>query len=62
MGKFICQCCGNYSLNEKAGSYEICPICHWEADETQKKDANYKGGANKKSLNEARELYKNNIK
>ena len=61
MGRFICPCCENFSLDEKSGSYEICTICQWEDDKTQSKDPDYKGGANKKSLNEARILYQTTL-
>ena len=40
------------------GTFEICPICNWEDDYVQYNDLNFKGGANKESLNEARENYK----
>ncbi|WP_407643969.1 CPCC family cysteine-rich protein [Dongia deserti] len=39
----------------KLGSYEICGVCNWEDDPVQSADLNYRGGANKMSLNEARQ-------
>ena len=48
-----CPCCGSRTISE-AGAYEICEVCGWEDDPTQSADPEYKGGANKESLNEAR--------
>ncbi len=48
-----CPVCGQFKLNE-IGQYEICPICGWEDDPVQRKDPDFRGGANKMSLNEAR--------
>lgn len=48
-----CPVCGSYRFSEK-GAYEICPVCGWEDDPVQFKDPDYEGGANGKSLNEAR--------
>ena len=42
---------------DEVGKYEICPICHFEDDPIQRKDHNYKGGANKLSINEAIKQY-----
>jgi len=36
------------------GEYEICDVCTWEDDPVQFSDPSYAGGANKKSLNQAR--------
>lgn len=56
--KFKCPCCGQNTLLEKPpGTYQICPICHWEDDYVQFYNPNYKGGANKNSLNEARKKF-----
>ena len=51
-----CPVCGRYVF-EKKGDYEICPVCGWENDALQEADADFKGGANKLSLNEARRAY-----
>ena len=51
-----CPCCGNAVISE-LGAYEICKVCGWEDDPTQSADPNYKGGANTKSLNEARNAW-----
>lgn len=56
-GKRPCACCGHLTLEFDPGDYEICPICFWEDDPVQSKDLDYKPGANKVSLNEARANY-----
>lgn len=57
--RYPCPCCGYLTyLGEPGGSYDICPVCFWEDDLVQFKDHNYRGGANKMSLNEARENFK----
>ena len=52
----ICPCCGRYIFDEKGG-YEICPVCGWEDDPSQKRWPDMDGGANRDSLNEARRKY-----
>jgi hypothetical protein len=52
-GLLPCPCCDSLVLSEK-GKYEICDICGWEDDPVQSADSDYRGGANKMSLNEAR--------
>ena len=54
--KLICPCCGKYYFTE-ADFYEICPVCGWEDDSLQRDEPDYKGGANKMSLNEARKAW-----
>ena len=49
-----CQCCGCLTIEEE---YDICPVCCWEDDNVQSKDPCFAGGANRVSLNEARENY-----
>ena len=39
------------------GSFDICPVCRWEDDDLQSDDRSYAGGANRISLNEAKENY-----
>jgi hypothetical protein len=57
--KFTCPCCDNKSLDsEPPGSFEICPVCHWEDDDVQFHSPDYAGGANHVSLHEARENYR----
>ena len=48
-----CLCCGAHVLH-KHGDYEICPRCGWEDDPVQATEPDFKGGANKLSLTEAR--------
>jgi len=43
---------------EPPGTFEICPVCYWEDDDTQFKDPMYTGGANTVSLEEARSNYR----
>ncbi len=51
---YQCPCCGYYTFAQKPnGSYDICPVCFWEDDPIQLKDATYEGGANKVSLAQA---------
>ena len=58
--KYICPCCGHKTLPEQAGgTYEICPVCGWEDDPVQLRDPDFEGGANKLSLNRAREQFEN---
>jgi hypothetical protein len=47
-----------FDKNEFPGSYEICPDCGWEDDELQYFDADYEGGANDVSLNQAIKNFK----
>jgi len=44
-------------LEEPPGSFEICPVCYWEDDDTQYADPDYAGGANQVSLNQARQNF-----
>ena len=56
-----CPCCENFTLPGDdifPGSFFICPVCYWEDDNVQFDDPEFKCGANKESLNEARENYK----
>lgn len=52
-----CPVCGQYEF-EFEGDSDICPNCKWENDSLQTREPDYKGGANRMSLNEAREAYK----
>ncbi len=51
-----CPVCGRYYFTEPR-SYEICPVCGWEDDPSQKRWPDMAGGANKESLNEAIRKY-----
>jgi hypothetical protein len=56
---FPCPCCEFLTLpEEQRGSYEICPVCFWEDDAVQLAEPELAGGANKVSLNQARENFK----
>ncbi|HET8626458.1 MAG TPA: CPCC family cysteine-rich protein [Thermomicrobiales bacterium] len=56
--KFACPCCGFLTLpREPPGTYGTCLVCGWEDDLVQFRDPDYRGGANKVSLNEARQNY-----
>ncbi len=53
----LCPVCGEY-LFEEYDSFYICPICGWEDDGFQESHPDYDGGANRLSLNQARQVYK----
>lgn len=56
--KYRCPCCGYFTFAQQPdGSYDICPVCYWEDDAMPLKNPEYEGGANKVSLNRARENY-----
>lgn len=52
--KILCPCCEKIMVED----YAICPFCDWENDPVQSDMPNYRGGANKMSLNEARKAFK----
>ena len=52
-----CDCCGAYTIAAR-GAYEICRRCGWEDDPVQAKDADFTGGANAMSLNQARAAWR----
>ncbi|MFN9895879.1 MAG: CPCC family cysteine-rich protein [Acidobacteriota bacterium] len=55
---YPCPCCGFLTIGEQPpGTFEICSVCFWEDDNAQFDDPDYAGGANKVSLNEARQSY-----
>ena len=58
MMKNICPCCNEYEHDTGIGCSDICQICGWEDDYLQRDEPNYKPGANKMSLNEARAIWK----
>lgn len=49
-----CPCCGARVVTT-LGEYEICDVCGWEDDPVQSAHPDYASGANKVSLNQARE-------
>jgi len=55
---FACPCCGFVTLDEEPpGAFQIRPVCYWEDDSVQFSEPSCRGGANKMSLNEARENF-----
>ncbi len=58
--KHNCPVCGKYEF-ESRNCMDICESCDWCDDAIQEDNPDYKGGANKMSLNEAREAYKNGV-
>lgn len=58
--KHKCPVCGEYEF-EGYDCMDICNFCDWCDDAFQENNPDYKGGANKMSLNEAKEAYKNGI-
>ncbi len=52
----ICPCCGKFFFSEK-NAWEICPVCGWEDDPSQRRDPDLAGGANRLSLREAKTAY-----
>lgn len=57
--KFACPCCQYLTYDIPIdGTFIICPVCYWEDDNVQLDDPDYAGGANKVSLNMARENFK----
>lgn len=48
-----CPCCGE-GMVEAGHEFDICEVCGWEDDNFQFAHPDYRGGANKMSLNEAR--------
>lgn len=51
-----CPCCG-IGLVSEGHEFDICEVCGWEDDPVQFEDPDYSGGANRISLNEARQIY-----
>lgn len=58
VNKYRCVCCGYKTLeHDEALYYEICPVCFWENDPIQNENPDYRGGANRISLNQAKTNY-----
>ncbi len=56
---YPCPCCGYRTLPEPPlGTYSICDVCFWEDDRVQFDDPDYEGGANRVSLRQARDNYR----
>lgn len=57
--RYACPCCGFLTLDEApTDTYNICKVCSWEDDGVQFRNLDYAGGANKASLNQARENFR----
>ena len=57
--RYPCACCGFITLHERPpGTFEICPVCNWEDDDVQFADPKAQGGANRVSLEEARDNFR----
>jgi hypothetical protein len=56
-----CKCCGIGEIPEYE-HFDICDVCNWESDGLQEDNPDYADGANKISLNEAREAFKSGKK
>ena len=54
--KKACDCCGYFTLEAKDQSV-VCPVCYWEDDKAQRLDPTLAGGANKPSLEQAKENF-----
>lgn len=52
-----CPVCGKYEFMHE-DDFDVCPECGWENDGLQIDDPEYVGGANRMSLNQAREAWK----
>ena len=53
----LCPCCEQGKV-DAGHEFDICPVCGWEDDNYQFAHPDYRGGANKMSLNEARQAYR----
>lgn len=51
---YTCPVCGKAAVQE----YDICNICGWENDPVQSWKPTLPGGANRMSLEEAKEAYR----
>jgi ribosomal protein L37E len=53
--KHKCPVCGGYGFDY---AMDICKLCGWQDDAIQEKTPDYTGGANRMSLNQAKEAYR----
>ena len=56
---YLCPVCNKYVFKDGPNSYEICPICGWEDDLSQVAYPDSLG-ANSKSLNECKKVWRKN--
>lgn len=57
-GVYPCVCCGHLMAAEPPGSDDICSICFWQDDMVQLRWPTTGGGANKVSLIQGQENYR----
>ena len=50
-----CLCCGHKTISSAAADFRICRECHWEDDPIAYDKPDFVGGANRVSLNQARQ-------
>ena len=50
----VCACCGKSVVE----LFDMCEVCGWQYDNVQNSEPDYRGGANKMSLNEAKQAFK----
>lgn len=55
--RYQCPCCDCWTLQQRPGSYEICPVCWWEDCPSQQEDPTSSSGPNRVSLLAARANY-----
>ena len=58
--KHKCPVCGKYQF-EDWNDMDICEVCDWCNDGVQESEPDYEGGANRMSLNQAREACRKGI-
>lgn len=60
MKRIKCPCCGNYThyAEDYLHLFQYCDVCFWQYDKTAHYKPDKISGANKISLNEARDNYK----
>lgn len=52
--RVVCPVCGKHTFEFE---FALCPVCGWQNDLLQAKNVDLYGGANKMSVNQAREAY-----
>ena len=52
----VCPCCEQHNFNCQ-NFYEVCPVCKWEDDPSQRENPDYSEGANSLSLNDYRKQW-----
>ena len=57
--RYPCPCCDFLTLSKPpSGTHAICPVCGWEDDSAQFDKPGYPGGANRPSLRQARDTFR----